>query len=303
MNIQNMSMFRTVLILAAIIIASFPAISHATVGGPTYIYSFKYNPTNESVYFVKQSESGKGCPPELLKMSLATGATDVVFSCDQGIALMTDGSSAGYTPVNTAINNIVKNFKDLTPIHLQKNNIAIDVNFVRSEKLIPEDDFIVRSHFMAKVFQDNTMLAEVPIVGCALDQPFVFSGYAIPGFEKRIVLLLSTKGDCFEGGYINETLYTVGNITNIDRTSVGDPLMKVAGPLVPSAATLIVFEKDKVDLIATTTDNGTNPIGTVPNSQGNSYPPVPIALAAVIGIIIGLVLGALIYRNRRNNSF
>lgn len=307
MNIQSISIRRTALTLVIIFIALLPITSHATVGGPTYIYSFKYNPTNESVYFVKQSESGKGCPPELLKMALATGATDAVFSCDQGITLMTADINVGYTPVNTAINNIIKNFKDLTQIHLPKNNIAVDVNFVRSEKY-PNDDFVAQPHFIAKVFQDNIMLAEVPIVGCALDQPFVFAGYAIPGFEKRIVLLLSTKGDCYEGGYINETLYTVGDIAHIDRTPVGDS-WKIASPLVLSAATLAVFEKDIVGANADPTDSdGT--VDTVPiptteeeSSQDNSYPLIPLALATVIGMVIGFVISALIFRSRRNNSF
>lgn len=306
MHIQNISVRRTALLFAFIIASSLPTISHATTGGPTYIYSFKYNPANESVYFVQQNESGRGCPPELLKMSLSTGKTDVVFSCSQGESLISANSATGVASVTTAINNIVKDFKDLTPISLPKNNIAIDVNFVKSEKLSPTDNWIARSQFTAEVSQDANKITDVLIVGCASDQPFVFAGYAIPGFEKRIVLLLSTKGDCFEGGYTNETLYSIGNINHLDRTQANDS-WKTASPLVPSAATLVVFERDNMSTNATATNNNQVDTATTTaaaqSAESNSYPQIFLAVAAIIGAIIGFILGALIFRNRRNNDF
>ena len=41
----------------------------ATVGGPTFIHTLKYNPLDESVYYIQNSESGRGCPPGLMKIS------------------------------------------------------------------------------------------------------------------------------------------------------------------------------------------------------------------------------------------
>jgi len=284
-----------------IIASSLPVVSHATTGGPTYIYSFKYNPANESVYFVQQNEGGRGCPPELLKMSLTTGKTDVVFSCSQGESLMSANSDAGVAPVTTAINNIVKDFKYLIPISLSKNNIAIDVNFVNSEKLSLGDGWIGRSRFTATVFQDADKIDEIPIVGCTVDQPFVFAGYAIPGFEKRIVLLLSTKGDCFEGGYINETLYSVGNIGHLDRNQANDS-GKIASPLVPSAATLVVFERDNVSANVATTDNPVDTATTTAIVQSPKSNLLLLVVVAMIGAIIGFVLGTLIFRNRRDGA-
>ncbi|MFH1178346.1 MAG: hypothetical protein V1711_01300 [bacterium] len=304
MNIQNIYARRAVLLLAFIIASSLPVASHATTGGPTYIYSFKYNPTNESVYFIQQDEGGRGCPPELLKMSLATGKIDVVFSCSQGESLMSANSATGVTPVTTAINNIVKDFKYLIPISLPKNNIAIDVDFVKSEKLSLGDDWIGGSQFTAEVFQDVNKIAEIPIVGCASDQPFVFAGYAIPGFEKRIVLLLSAKGNCFEGGYIDETLYSVENIGHLDRTQANDS-SKIASPLVLSAATLVVFERDNVSTNATTTDNPVDTATTTSTAQSpksNSYSMILLVVAAVTGALIGFILGALIFKNRRDGA-
>ena len=58
--------------------------ARATVGGPTFIREFKYNPLDESVYYIQTSESGRGCPPGLHKISLNTSQSQVVYSCDQG---------------------------------------------------------------------------------------------------------------------------------------------------------------------------------------------------------------------------
>ncbi|MDP3996511.1 MAG: hypothetical protein Q8P86_02360, partial [bacterium] len=58
--------------------------SFATVGGPTYISDFKYNPADESVYYIVNSQSGRGCPPELAKISLNSGISEMALSCDEG---------------------------------------------------------------------------------------------------------------------------------------------------------------------------------------------------------------------------
>ncbi|MFA7302231.1 MAG: hypothetical protein WC030_00585 [Candidatus Paceibacterota bacterium] len=292
---------RTLFLLTLALVCAFPAPSHATTGGPTYVYSFTYNPTNESVYYVRQSEGGRGCPPELWKMSLATGKTDVVFSCSQGEALMQANGSGGATAVQLAINTIVKDFKDLTPIHLPKNTIAVDVDFVRAENTYPESDGIAQSHFTTRVYQGTKKVAEMPIIGCAIDQPFLFAGYAIPGYDKKIVLLLSTKGDCFEGGYVNETLYPVGGVDGLDKTYTSDA-WKYQSPLLPSAATLVVLERDRVGAAATPTADD-KPVGTatssasLPAGPGNDwYPASVVAAIAGMGTILGLILGALFFR-------
>ena len=56
----------------------------ATVGGPTFIYDFRYNPLDESVYYIKQDFGGRGCPPELIRLSLNSGKTDIAYSCSEG---------------------------------------------------------------------------------------------------------------------------------------------------------------------------------------------------------------------------
>jgi hypothetical protein len=253
----------------------------ATVGGPILIHSFKYNPADESVYYVSNSYSGRGCPPELLKMSLNSGKVQVAFSCDEGEKLLGSGDDYNIAPVNVAINKITQNFKDLIPINLKTNRISVDVSFLNYEKMSPEWDEIKNANFTASVYQDNKKIIDIPISGCSLEQPFVFAGYAIPGFDKKIVLLLSAKGDCWEGGYIYENLYVVGGVNNLDKTYNGN-FYKGQDPLVPNEGTLVVFEADSVNNKIEETDNTKLPVENSNNSA---------ILYIIFGFVIALGLG------------
>lgn len=228
-----------------ILIALFIANSAlATVGGPTFLHTFKYNPLDESVYYIVNSENGRGCPPELMKLSLNSGKSQVVYSCDEGEKLM---QSNGYndSAVNIEIEKIMTDFKGLAPINLKNNRISIDISFVNYENISPEIAEIKNANFFASVFQDNKKIVDLPISGCNLEQPFVFAGYAIPGFDKKIVLLLSTKGDCWEGGYIYETLHVLGGVNNLDKTYLN--FYKGSSALIPNEGTLVVFESEGIN--------------------------------------------------------
>jgi hypothetical protein len=217
----------------------------ATVGGESLISNFKYNPADESIYFVFQSYGGKGCPPELMKLSLNTEKIETVLSCDQGENLLSEGNNYEYSPVSLEIERITKDFKPLTPLDLKVNNISIDVNFVRAENYSSEFNEIMRRYFTASVYQNNNKVKDLSITGCNLNQPFTFQGYAIPGYNKRIALLLSTKGDCFEGGYTNESLYTVSGVDNLNKT-VTTNFYKGPSALTPNEGNLVVYESDRV---------------------------------------------------------
>ena len=162
-------------------------VASATVGGPTYIYDFKYNPKDESVYYTESDYGGRGCPPMLSKTSLATGVSSKVYSCDQGEKVY-DGKDydAAVAQVRSEINAITQNFKNLVPINLKKNDISIDLKFVRSENLSPEIDEIKNSVFKATIFEDGKKITETEVSGCNTEQPFTFAGYAVPGFDKKI---------------------------------------------------------------------------------------------------------------------
>ncbi len=270
------------------VVSLFTAIpTYATVGGETFIHNFTYNPTNESVYYIMQNAGGRGCPPELLKLSLASGKTDIVYSCD-------DGEKAGYeygsSGANDEINKMIEGLKPLTPLSLKANHIAIDVTFTSadSENYSPDTNEVFRRHFTASVYQNNKKVSEFPIVGCNITQPFLFQGYAIPGFDKKIVLLLSTKGDCFEGGYIGETLHVVSGLANLDRSQMTN-FYKGNSALTPNEGNLVVYEADKVS-IATDTDSKSD-------SQTQSKKSIVLTIGiSIITLLIGLLLGKLVYK-------
>lgn len=224
----------------------------ATVGGPTYINNFKYNPKDESVYYTQNDHGGRGCPPVLMKISLVDGKNETVYSCEKGEELLNaylnNNYEFGLSKVREEINNIVSGFKDLNPIDLRKENINIDLNFEKSEKFPEDPEYVKNSVFNMTTYKDGKKVKENLVYGCNMEQPFTFAGYAIPGFDKKIVILLSTKGDCFEGGYIYESLIVVGGLDNLKKEYSN--FYKGDGPLVPNEGTLTLYASDKV-----TTDN------------------------------------------------
>ncbi len=265
----------------------------ATVGGPTFIYDFKYNPSNESVYYNLFSESGRGCPPMLMKMSLNSGKTDTVFSCDDGEKLSRDNSYPFYNSVHEAINKITGAFKNLTPVNLKKNKISVDISFVNYKNIAPDVPEIKNANFTASVYQDGKKIADFPISGCNLEQPFVFAGYAIPGFDKKIVLLSSAKGDCWEGGYISENLHIVPGVDKLDKAYLSN-FYKGPSALIPNEGTLVVFESESVDVER----DGTGNLNPVAENNYNSKNSGAIPYA-VIGVVLALGLGYFLGRKTK----
>jgi len=286
---MNYKYYVLIAMFLALVFSGFlPSNTKATVGGPTFIYDFKYNSQDESVYYINVSASGRGCPPELKKLSLTSGGPQVVYSCTDGEKLISKGGS-----VYSAINNITSSFKNLVLIDLKKNNISVDVNFVDYKKFDPDINEIESANFIASVYQNNKKVAEFPVTGCNLEQPFVFAGYAIPGFDKKIVLLLSTKGDCWEGGYIHESLHVVGGLENLNKTGLN--YYKDASALTPNEGTLVVFEADKIK--ANTPEvPSKNDDNNLSNSQ-MMYLYLIGFFVAVTSLIIGIVIGKLFVKN------
>ncbi len=273
--------------LIAILSLGFINTAHATTGGPNFIYDFKYNHADESVYFTRSDQSGRGCPPELFKISLETRNSSIVYTCDMGEAIVNQSNNYNYDLVRQAIQNITNTFKPLTVIDLKKNNIEIDLQFVKEEKYQGDDSVRSRT-FKGVVYQNNQKVDEFILSGCSIDQPFIFQGYAIPGFEKKIMILSSTRSDCVEGGYIGESIKVVGGVDNLDK-SYAQYNYKSASALVASESTLIVFEADTV---STTTETETpeenNPGATETTSKRAIYTTiVSVILVLGAGFLIG----------------
>jgi len=286
-----MKAFLTITIF--LISASF---AHATVGGPSHIGYFKYNKTDESIYYILSDGGGRGCPPILNKLSLTTKKVTTELSCSEGEQLRED-EYANNGIVLTEIYRRMENMKDLTPISLPANKIEIDLKFVNSEKMEPGEDWIIKSNFMATVYQNGVKIDEFPISGCNLEQPFIFGGYAIPGFEKKIAILASRKSDCFEGGYTGESLHIVSNMLSINRNWSTSQHKDFRSALVPSEATLVIFEKDTiVPRVPTNTVSPTptspSPTPTSPEpTDKNTWPVSTVVLALLLAAVIGLFLG------------
>ncbi|PIQ92449.1 MAG: hypothetical protein COV70_00565 [Parcubacteria group bacterium CG11_big_fil_rev_8_21_14_0_20_39_22] len=281
----------------------FSATAFATVGGPTLVYNLKYNPADQSVYYIERSHSGKGCPPVLEKISLSTGEIESVLSCDDGFSLISVEDNYNSQAVYERIEEITEGFTSLTPIHLKENSIEIDVDFSREEES-EEIGYVLRRHFVAGVYQNGVKTDEFPIVGCNRDQPFSFAGYDIPGFNKKIVVLSSTVSDCFEGGYIGEGLHVVDVSGVEDGTSFGNSY-KWDEPLIPSAGTRVVFENDEIAVpTGTAGDESTSGDSTAVSEDDSSLPLFTIIVVAAGALGVGVVAGVLIGRMgvRKNKS-
>lgn len=295
------SLFFLFLVVSCAVVI-FPHHASATVGGPTVLHGFTYNPTDESVYYIQNSFSGRGCPPILKKISLNSGNISDVYSCEQGEKDAYKNGVYDASLAMTEINKIINGFKPLSPISLKDNSLSIDVNFINSEKSSYTPPEIIRSNFSALVYQDSKKVTDFTLTGCTTKQPFLFEGYAIPGFEKKIVLLSSTKGDCIEGGYTNETIHVVGGLRTIQKEFYTTTAKGVSA-LVPHEGTLLVYEPETISPTSQNTspqntkDVSTpknspyiTPTSTPPDEESNSIFPTTVILFSTLCIIIALVL-------------
>ncbi|MDO8575234.1 MAG: hypothetical protein Q7R78_00835, partial [bacterium] len=191
------------------------------------------------------------------------------------------------------ISELTNGFKDLTPINLKTNKISIDVNFVDYKKFSGDETMIESANFIAFVYQNDKKIADLPIKGCNLEQPFTFAGYAIPGFNKKMILLLSTKGDCWEGGYINETLNIVANLDSLNRVGYYNSY-KGTSALALNEGTVTVIESDKVDIKNDTNDTViTDDIPNTPISKSpqNNFSILTIIIAVIMALVVGIFFG------------
>ncbi|ETB63957.1 TPA: hypothetical protein DIC38_01505 [Candidatus Nomurabacteria bacterium] len=265
-------------------------VASATTGGPSYINDFKYNPKDESVYYTKYDHGGRGCPPELMKISLVDGKVGTVYSCEKGEqflnAYRNNNYELGISKINEEIMRITSGFKDLSPINLNKDNISIDLEFIKSENFDFDSEYVKNSIFNGTIYQNGKKITEQNISGCNTEQPFTFAGYAIPGFDKKIILLLSTKGDCFEGGYIYESLLVVGGLENLKKEYIN--YYKGDMPLVPNEGTLTVYVNDDTKNIDS--NNQPEPINENTEKDGNKSN-IIILTFILIGILAGFFIG------------
>lgn len=302
--------FKSAAISSAIAFLLFnPAQADATVGGPSTIYDLRYNPINESVYYIVIDGGGRGCPPVLKKMSLATGDVETVFSCEQGEALIGDNWYNGHL-VNIEIKKITDPLKSLTQIHLKENDIDVDVNYLRENRFGDDDQFVISRAFSADVLQNGNIATKLEIQACNIKEPFIFDGYAIPGFEQKIILMMSAKADCFEGGYVSDSIYVVGGVNNLKKDYYPNR-RKGASSITPNEGSLVVYEPDSPKISSSESSADEDSQDTMQPSQENhqtqddetdhrfNWNLIAVVLAGALLFLVVLGLGFLIGKKNR----
>lgn len=255
----------------------------ATVGGPIYVSRIAYSPVVNSVYYLSNRNDGMGCPPIIHQISLKDGQDVEVMSCRQVFQEYYSGdANNGEQKYNKFLTDYYKKLRSIGSISLKKNNIDIEVEAL-SERV--ENGEKYWTDFQAVVTQLGKEVKRVSFQGCDKDQPHIFEGYRIPGSDK-MALLISTKGDCFEGGYASETIRLIEGINYRDTESVRG--VKEAVMSEPSEANLVVFAPNRNKA----TQWSTTLLGII-GGHG-------VLLIAVGGVLVAGLLVGFVVRKRRN---
>lgn len=270
MNSKN---YKVLLILVSAIFSfSIPVENaQATVGGPTYISAIASK--DNAVYYTVNDGGGRGCPAIIHRVDLATRQDTEVKSCDEFEREFSE-TEEGRQKYSQFIADTYQSLSYLGSVSLKKNNIAVRVDAV-SERA--EGDMMYWTEFRATISQNSKVIAEVPFRGCSKDQPHIFEGYMIPDTDAMAVLI-SNKGDCFEGGYVKEHLSVIKGIQYYDTNIIRG--FKQESATEPNLGNVVVYASQDAP------DNGD---ATSPSQQ-----PVVIAssaLAALLGIALGYIMG------------
>lgn len=247
----------------------------ATTGGPTYISSIAFNKADNSVYYTVHDNGGRGCPPIVNKINISTLARSEIKSCDQ-LESGDPYSEEGMKIYSQFIHDTYQGLPYLWSVSLKKNNIDVEVKLLSEQS---EEDFIYWSEFQATLTQDGKELGKINFRGCAKDQPHVFEGYMIPG-TNAMAMLISNKGDCFEYGYIKETLHVIKGINYYNKDVVRS--FKEESATEPNSGNMVVYASSDEVLQPPTEVN-------ITNSRENTK--LYLILTLILGFGIGYFLG------------
>ena len=165
---------------------------------------------------------------------------------------------------------------------MKKNHINVRAE-VLSENIENGETFW--TEFRATLTQDNKEVAKLDFRGCAKDQPHIFEGYRIPNTDA-IAILISNKGDCFEGGYVSEILSIVKGIKYYDTNIVRG--IKEESATEPNIGNMVVYTMSK-DMV---NNNVNNTPTASPAPQKNSVAEIIVLVATfIVGITLGYVVG------------
>src|SRR3989338_11479794 len=132
----------------------------ATVGGPTYISEIAISIADNAVYYKVHDGGGRGCPPIIHKIDLATLKDSEVKSCNQ---VENEYSYNDMQKYEQFIADIYQDLFYLGSVSLTKNNIDVKVEFLKENKLEGEDNWVISSDFRATITQDSKKIGEIKI--------------------------------------------------------------------------------------------------------------------------------------------
>lgn len=255
----------------------------ATVGGPAYISEIAFKAEDNSVYYKLTSHDETGCPTIIHRIDLNTLKDVEVKSCDQVLGEWRDGDGDYQQKYEQFQQDLYKGIPYLGSVSLEKNNINVDVEAMSEETI---DGEILWNEFRATITQDNIKKGTIDFTGCSKDQPHLFEGYMIPG-TNAMAILISSKEDCFEGGYIRETVDVIKDVTYHDTTIVRD--YKKESVTEPNTANMIVYASAGNIGTNTTNTETNNPVTTASSQEKKSN--LVMALFAGLILVVGAILG------------
>ena len=190
--------------------------ANATTGGSLMISDIKYNPNNNTVYYLVNDNGGRGCLPELYSYTIDKQEEKIIYDCDYA-----ESNGDGY---QEKIDFIMNGLIPLDRIDLNNNSISANVMIDYTY----HDDYFSQISLKADLFQNDEKKLLIEFPGCEFGQKVNFEGYIVP--EKNdLFILVSTKNICFEYRYIGEKLFYVPVFEINDMTALSERSIDIYG--------------------------------------------------------------------------
>ncbi len=232
---MNIKKILFVFVIVSIYLSN-PNTSQATVGGPEYISNIQGKNGSTEIIYEINSYSGRGCRPTIVTEDTVTGIKKILLPCDKSEKLSDNDFLieeevllSGYPTV-------------LDRIDLNKNKITAVITSAIEEKYDPSNGKFGKTDFDVDIYQDGVRKTSIKYQGCKPDQSHVINGYRMLN-NKSIVLVVSTIGDCFEGGYTEQRIFVVKDINIFDSKPL--PIVNNAEAIIDGGS-LTMDYKDKV---------------------------------------------------------
>lgn len=276
---------------AFFVVSTTPA--RATVGGEWLIFDLYYNTQTKSVIYTSQDYGGRGCPPDLIAKNTVTDQMKTIFGCSD------DKLPAKYSSFAARNADYTKDFQRMYEANIKKLGIGVTFTKTGEEKL-KGDDWLVRTKFLMTVTQNGLKIYESETSGCSVDQPWVIGGFMAQDLKNKLVLLVSGKGDCFEGGYVTERIFIVpAAVEGAEYLNT----YKGERPLVPTVGNLVVYgqaEKPAEQPVQNPTQNSNDTKDSAFAVFESTRAIAVLGIFSLISFILGLLMGKLIQVPRGN---